>query len=258
MDKDYMDKYKSIIYGITHVERCDGSGHPYYMDDYKCTDLEDLNKIFPNVSVSIKDLLRLSDLETEKHKNDLTIEDLQDSAYGYSFYERHGHSITKEEKAEYESAKRIKAKIDNNYTKSVSTFLEVCETLNDSDEMKDKDFNIEDLFEKMYEYKLDTRPKDTILRNYYERYKSFREKEKENKKLKEENTNLSENSNVLEEKNTNLNSENNELKIKNEKLTKLLSKTLAFCENVKNSRFGRFFFKKQIKALSEPNNDKEI
>lgn len=31
---------------------------------------------------------------------------------------------------------------------------------------------------------------------------------------------------------------------------------MNFCETVKNSRFGRFFFKKQIKELPAPDEDK--
>ncbi len=36
----------------------------------------------------------------------------------------------------------------------------------------------------------------------------------------------------------------------------MLSKTLDFCNTVRNSRFGKFFFRKQIKELPAPDDDK--
>lgn len=257
MKNKYMEKYKDVIYGITHVERRDGSGNPFYMEDYECEALNKLNEMFPNIYISAEDLIALSDFETKKHKNDLIIEDLRDNAYGYSFYDRHGHSITEDEREKRSMAEKHKPELDNNYNKAVSTFLEVCETLNDLDKTQDEDFDIEDVFDKMYEYKLKTSSKDKIIKNYYKRYKAFREKEEENGKLKEQNTNMQEDNTKLKEENVDLKNKNNKLIKQNSKLTQLLSKTLTFCENVKNSKFGKFLFKKQIKALPEPDEDIE-
>lgn len=53
-----------------------------------------------------------------------------------------------------------------------------------------------------------------------------------------------------------MNTENIELKKQVNVLQKMLSKTLNFCNHVRNSRFGSLFFKKQIKELPAPDNDK--
>ena len=56
---------------------------------------------------------------------------------------------------------------------------------------------------------------------------------------------------MLEEKQEELKAENTELKDKNRKLQNMLNKVLQFCETVQKSKFGKFFFRKQLKALPE-------
>lgn len=50
----------------------------------------------------------------------------------------------------------------------------------------------------------------------------------------------------------NKNGENADLKEKNEKLQAMLKRTLEFAETIRNSRVGKFFFRKKIKELPEP------
>lgn len=258
MEENYMKKYQKIITEISLMENEDGSGTPWYMEDYNCPALKNLENLFPNISFSKEDLLSLRDYAFKKRENDLMIDDLRDSAYGYSFYDRHGHSITKDEEEERAQAQNSKPELDKSYTQAFSTFFEVCEILNDSKRMEAQEFDIEeDVFSKMYEYGLETVSKNPMIKNYYKRYKSFRENEKDNENLKQENDSLKQENVTIKEEVSNLHDENNYLKQKVKKFQTMLSKTLNFCEHVKNSRFGKLFFKKQIKGLPEPDIDEE-
>ena len=109
----------------------------------------------------------------------------------------------------------------------------------------------------MYEQGFCLRPQNPILKKYYETYKTARNNEKENKNLSKKNSTLSEQVEQLNQENTELKNDNNELKQKNSKLQSMLAKTLQFCDYVRESKFGKFFFRKKIKELPEPQSIEE-
>lgn len=89
--------------------------------------------------------------------------------------------------------------------------------------------------------------------------KAYRESQEENVKLSEQNESLTQQVDRANEDNNNLCTENENLKQKVTGLQKMLSKTLDFCNTVRNSRFGKIFFRKKIKELPTPDStEKEI
>ena len=61
----------------------------------------------------------------------------------------------------------------------------------------------------------------------------------------------------LSSKSDKLIQENIQLKNKNSKLQTMLNRTLELCETVQKSKFGKFFFRKQLKALPDIQEDNE-
>lgn len=250
MEENHMEKYKDIIFDISVMQDVDGSGTPWYSDEYRCPALEKLIAKFPNLSFSKKDLLKLRNFATRKADNDIEIDRLADHAYGHSFYEAYGHMITEDEKKRREEAINNKPNIDEDYLKAFSTFFTVCENLNDSGIIENSSFNIEEeAFSRIYDYDFELSPKNPMLKNYYQRYKAYRENKKGNAKLLEQNESLTQQVDKANEDNNNLRIENENLKQKVTGLQKMLSKTLDFCNTVRNSRFGKFFFRKKMKEL---------
>lgn len=113
-------------------------------------------------------------------------------------------------------------------------------------DVKEKDVKIEGL----------QTEKTQILNQTEERNNFITSQNEKIKKLLNEKQDLEKQLFNSNEKYNNINTENIQLKEQVNVLQKMLSKTLDFCNHVKNSRFGRFFFKKQIKELPAPNNDK--
>lgn len=252
MEENYMEKYKSIIYDIEHIENIDNEDKPWYSEEYFCPAYDKLKEKFPNVTFSKEDLLKLRNYSKIKENNDQNIYDLEDSKYGYSFYQLHGHMKTKEENAQYNESKKNKADIDEEYNKAFTTFFHLCESLNAPKE--NNSINMEkDIFEPLYEYDFNLRPQDTITKNYYETYKKYRQEKEEKENLSQSNQDLYRQIDDVKNENVKIKQENTVLKDRNTVLQKMLSKTIEFCNHVKNSRFGKFFFKKQIKSLPEAN-----
>ena len=250
MEENYIEKYKDIILKISVMENTDGKDNPWYSDEYRCPALEKLMERFPNLSFSKGDLFKLRNFAGRKEKNDLEIYELLDYAYGYSFYERKGHRMTKGEKERQEKARHDEPSINKNYVKAFSTFFSVCENLNDSKILENPEFNIEnEVFSRIYDYNFELSPKNPMLKNYYQTYKAYRKSQEENKKLSEQNKSLTQQVDEANEHNSNLGIENENLEKKFKELQKMLSKTLDFCNTVRNSRFGKFFFRKKIKEL---------
>lgn len=262
---DNLKKYKSIISTIKNMDKTDGEGNPWYSDDYNCPGYEELKKMFPNVSFKKEDLFKLQKIWNEKDKNDTIIYDLADSKYGHSFYESHGHIKTGEESEQYHDAKAQKANLDTKWDKAINSFFTTCEILNG-----DKDLNScnieQDAFQPICDYKLELRPKNPLYSNYFNTYQKYNEAKSNNEKLIHSNMVIERKLNEKVNENQELKQENQELKQENtalktnvSKLRKMLDKTLEFCNKVKESRLGRFFFRKQLKALpsAQIENEKE-
>lgn len=113
-------------------------------------------------------------------------------------------------------------------------------------DVKEKDVKIEGLQSE----------KNQILNQTEEKNNCITSQNKKIEKLLNEKQDLEKQLINSNEKYNNINTENIQLKEQVNVLQKMLSKTLNFCNCVKNSRFGRLFFKKQIKELPAPNNDK--
>lgn len=110
---------------------------------------------------------------------------------------------------------------------------------------KEQDLKIQELENKNNE----------LINNIAEKDKMITEKELKIQELNIENSNLKNLSSDINEKYNDKEIENQELKNRISVLQNMLSATLKFCDNVKNSKFGKFFFRKQLKELPEPNND---
>lgn len=162
-------------------------------------------------------------------------------------------------------AEEKQPKLEEQYTEAYTGFFDVCEKLSNPDILDNPEYDFEgEIFSTIYEQGFRLRPQNPILRKYYETYKARRDKEKENESLSEEKTTLSEKveqvnaeNTQLKEDNDKLKTENTELKQKNSRLQSMLAKTLKFCDYVRESRFGRFFFRKRIKELPEPQSMEE-
>lgn len=138
----------------------------------------------------------------------------------------------------------------------VDDFVRVCEILNDDGKNEFFSIDLADkAFKVMYENNFSVRPKDPIIRNFYEIYEENRQIIEENRDILEENERLRNDKDSLMEENRVLTEENKELKEKNSKLEKMLQKTVEFCQSVKRSKVGKIFFSKEIKGLSRPDDD---
>lgn len=246
MEGKYFEEYGDIIRGIESIESSDKNGNPWYSKEFDCPAIEKLKEKFPNVSFSVEGLMKLTEFFKKKEKNDNIIYDLSDSKYGVSFYDSHGHMKTEEEEAKYREAVTKKDEIDGEYAMACEAFFKACETLNNTDKPSSIE---EDAFEPIYKYGFTLRPKDTMLKGYCESYLKFRGKQDENQEIVEERKQLNEKITDLQKENSGLQRENGELKQKVNILQKMLSRTLAFCERVRNSRVGKLFFRKDIKEL---------
>ena len=264
MEENYIEKYQSLIFDISKFGEDDMMDRRWYDENYYSETLIKLQKTFPNVDFSKEDLaMKLRKLSMKKSHNDFVIEDLGDNHYGHSFYETHGHNRTKEETKQYNDAKDNKEKIDEEYTDAFSGFFRACEILNGDKEEGTYDIE-KDAFEAMYKHEFKLRPKNTMLNSFYETYKKLNDEKKINTELAKKNEVLqqqieektTENTELVET-NTELTETNTELTKKVSKLQKMLSKTLEFCNKVKSSILGRFFFRKHLKALPSPEETKD-
>lgn len=257
MEENYIEKYGAIITSIANFGEKDINDNNWYDENYYSETFDNLQKTFPNVSFSKEDLaMTLRKIYTKKHNNDFIIEDLGDNHYGHSFYETHGHNRTPDEAKKYNAAKDNKEKIDAEYTNAFSGFFKACEILN-GDKPEDSYDIEEDAFEPMYKYGFKMRPKNAMLNKYYETYEKLNDEKKNSTELAEKNKSLQQQVEEKTTENTELAQTNTELTEKVSKLQKMLSKTLQFCNKVKESRFARFFFRKQIKALPSPEIENE-
>lgn len=246
--ENYMKKYSSIISSIKNMSIHDRDDNPWYSDDYKCKGFEEIKKTFPNVSFTKSDFFTLQKYWKDKDKNDKTILDLEDSSYGYSFYETHGHRKTKQEAEQYDNAKAKKGGLDSKWENAISSFFNTCEILNGDKDLNSCDIE-KDAFQTIFDYKLELRPKNPLYNNYFNTFKKYNEAKSNNEKLIHSNINLEHKLNEEISTNKELSETNTTLEKKVSTLQKMLSKTLEFCNHVRESKFGKFFFRKQIKAL---------
>lgn len=254
---NYMKKYSSIISSIKNMSVHDRDDNPWYSDDYKCSGFEEIQKAFPNVSFKKSDFFTLQEYWKAKDKNDKTILDLADSSYGYSFYETHGHRKTKKEAEQYNNAKAKKEELDSKWENAISSFFNTCEILNGDKDLNSCDIE-KDAFQPICDYKLKLRPKNPLYNNYFNTFEKYNEAKSNNEKLLHSNINIERKLNEQIATNKELSLTNTSLEKKVSTLQKMLSKTLEFCNHVKESRFGKFFFRKQIKALPSAQIDEEV
>lgn len=131
----------------------------------------------------------------------------------------------------------------------VDDFVRVCEILNDDGKNEFFSIDLADkAFKVMYENNFSIRPKDPMIKSFYEIYE-------ENRKIIEENEKLRNRRDNLIKDNRALTKENKELLENVFKLEKMLQKTVEFCQSVKRSKVGKIFFSKEIKGLSRPDDD---
>ena len=246
--ENYTKKYNSIISSIKNMSIHDGEDNPWYSDDYHCSGFEELKKTFPNVSFEKSDFFTLQKFWTNKSNNDKTIFDLEDSSYGYSFYETHGHRKTAEETKQYNKAKEDKENLDSKWENAIFSFFNTCEILNGNKDLNSCDIE-KDAFQTILDYNLKLRPKNPLYNSYFNTFEKYNEAKSNNEKLLLSNRDLNHKLDEEINKNKNLNETKSSLEKKVSSLQKMLSKTLEFCNHVKESRFGKFFFRKQIKAL---------
>lgn len=146
----------------------------------------------------------------------------------------------------YKIAKEQIQPVTEKYENKLNEFWNICEGLSNIEQLNDSSFDIEnELFKKIYDYHYDIRPKNPILKQFYNSYCEKRKMNEKNQEIQEKNQNL-------EKSNEELTQQNTQLSTKVSKLQKMLKKTFEFCENVRNSRFGRFFFAKKLKGLPSP------
>ena len=216
--------------------------------------LSALEKEFPNIEFSINDVELLSKIYNKKQKNSSEINKakLNIEWYGYR------SAVSNGDIKRMNDAEEKQPELENKYTNAYTSFFEVCEKLSNPEVLENPEFDFEsEIFSKIYEQGFCLRPQNPILKKYYETYKTARNKEKENKNLSKKNSTLSEQVEQLNQENTELKNDNNELKQKNSKLQSMLAKTLQFCDYVRESKFGKFFFRKKIKELPEPQSIEE-
>lgn len=225
--------------------------------------LSALRGLFPNVEFSESDIELLSGYYSRKQDNFGIINRTQLNIRSQEQYG--GRTVSKEERKRMYDAEEKQPKLEEQYTEAYTGFFDVCEKLSNPDILDNPEYDFEgEIFSTIYEQGFRLRPQNPILRKYYETYKARRDKEKENEILSEEKSTLTEQveqanaENIrLKEDNGKLKTENTELKQKNSRLQSMLAKTLKFCDYVRESRFGRFFFRKRIKELPEPQSVEE-
>ncbi len=220
--------------------------------------LTPLKNLFPNVVFTKHDIESLSQCYVNKEENYKIITSTKFAIDSHRYYG--GRSVSEQEIEKMKEAESKKAQLEKQYNDTYASFFEICEKLNDSEALENPDYDIEEeIFNKIYEQGFKLRPKNTILKKYYETYKTSRDKAEENEILTEKNSELSEKVEQTIEENKQLRNDNDKLKNdnseliqKNSKLQRMLTKTLEFCNYVRESRFGKFFFRKKIKELPEP------
>lgn len=251
-----MDRHPADFVGI-------GAESNRQEDEITSERLYALKKKFPNVEFSKDDVELLSDYYSKKQNNYDKISGVKASIESQKMYG--GSSVSQEEIQKMKEAEKKQPDLENEYTNAYSNFFEVCEKLNSPEVLENPEFDFEsEIFSKMYEQKFSLRPKNPILKKYYETYKSGRDKEKENQQLSEKNSALSEKiehadqENIqLKNDNETLKSDNSDLKQKVGKLQGMLAKTLDFCDHVRKSTFGKFFFRKKIQELPAAGEDRD-
>ena len=217
--------------------------------------LSALRELFPNVEFSKSDIELLSGYYSRKQDNFSIINRTKLNIRSQELYG--GRTVSKEERKRMYDAEEKQPNLEEQYTEAYTGFFDVCEKLSNPEILDNPEYDFEgEIFSTIYEQGFRLRPQNPILRKYYETYKARRDKEKENESLSEEKSTLSEQveqanaeNTQLKEDNDKLKSENTELKQKNSRLQSMLAKTLKFCDYVRESRFGRFFFRKKIKEL---------
>lgn len=225
--------------------------------------LSALRELFPNIQFSKNDIELLSGYYSRKQDNFSIINRTKLNIRSQEWYG--GRTVSKEERKRMYDAEEKQPKLEEEYTEAYTGFFDVCEKLSNPEILDNPEYDFEgEIFSTIYEQGFSIRPQNPILRKYYETYKARRDKEKENESLLGENSTLSEQveqanqeNTQLKEDNDKLKSDNAELKQRNSKLQSMLAKTLKFCDYVRESRFGRFFFRKRIKELPEPQSMEE-
>lgn len=279
-----ISKYKDVISLIESYNGAIDSNRKYYhaeMDRHPAdyvkisaeSNLEDdmvlvsrlsaLRDLFPNIEFSQDDIELLSGYYSRKQNNFHIINKTKLDIRSQEWYG--GRTVSKEERKRMYEAEEKQPKLEEQYTAAYTGFFDICEKLSNPEILENPEYDFEgEIFSQIYEQGFSIRPKNPILKKYYESYRTRRDKEKENEGLSEKNSTLSEqieqvNQENMQLRNDNdkLNNDNNELKQKNSKLQSMLAKTLKFCDYVRESRFGKFFFRKKIKELPPPQSMEE-
>ncbi len=220
--------------------------------------LSALRSTFPNIEFSKNDIDLLSGYYSRKEANQKLINSTEMNIRSQEMYG--GRTVSEEERDSMHEAKEKQPKLEEEYTEAYTGFFDVCEKLSNPEILNNPEYDFEgEIFNTIYEQGFSLRPQNSILKNYYKSYKARRDKEKENEDLSEKNSTLSEQVEKANEENTQLKSDNDklkndneELKQKNSKLQSMLAKTLEFCDYVRESKFGKFFFRKKVKELPSP------
>lgn len=251
----FKERLESIIKDAA-IERNNQATSPYkvsmtYDYDYLEKLVEEFSLEFPGVRFQVSDINSLITLCQPKEKINRNIYNHEHPvAYGQKSY----YSTSEE----YEKDKERQATVNDEYQQAFDAYVGMVEKLSDEEQINSPSYDIEqEVFQPIYTYSFGLRPRNKILRNFYETYADKEDKSKRVTELEEDNTKLQETNTSLEEQNNSLQTENVELTNKVSRLQKMLQKTIQFCDTVKRSRFGRFFFGKQIKALPAPEEDLE-
>lgn len=221
---------------------------------------------FPNIIFSPSDFVLLC-----QHHNNLTTNNSAhfDAYTKFVFGESAAHPlhyVSHDTETELARTKTAAPKLKEAYNNALSAFFYSCEKLNDPATMQDQTFDLEnEVFRKIYEQGFALKAKNPILSAYYETYKRCREKEKENKTLETtvaakdaELAKAAQTIGALRQESSLLSKSFLKLSQTTRRLQGLLKSTLAFCEHVKHSRFGKFFFRKQLKLLPKETNPADL
>lgn len=176
-----------------------------------------LKNLFPNIDFSKRDIELLSQCYVNKERNSQLITKTKFDIESHRYHG--GRTVSEEEIEMMRKAEGQKTELENKYTDTYTSFFEICEKLNDSDVLENPDYDFEgEIFSKMYEQDFRLRPKNLILKKYYETYKVGRDKTKENQVLTEKNSKLSEKVEQTNEENKQLRNDNDKLKSDNNEL----------------------------------------
>lgn len=224
------------------------------VEDESTPALIELESTFPNISFSRDDLWELSGYDFRISKNKNTIFKIESAITSQRYG---GRTVDSSERKKLAEAQENTQALEDESSKAFSTFFQICEALNNPENQESSTFDIEEVFGMIYDYGFQLQSKNPILKKYYQRYKAYKDQEKETTTLLENNVDLKQQLDVVNKSNDNFKNENDTLNQKVTSLQSMLSKTLDFCTYVRNSRLGKVFFRNKIKELPVPDNSEQ-